>query len=133
VNTKKRARRSFTSFSIVEQLRYHFQDQEFLDALSATADFLQTNPTCEQTIWAGNLFLPFREEGAILSDVKEGLALSVGLDGVPPHVTSAGNLWIIILKIWNLPAHLRTKRKFRLFFTVVEGLFLFDWKLLSCF
>jgi len=120
-NVKKKARRSFTSFSVVEQLRCNFRDQEFLDALHATAEFLQRNPTSEETIWEGDLFRPFRQPGAILSEVEEGMALSVGLDGAPPFVTATGSFWVIILKIWNLPAHLRTKKKFRLFFAIVKG------------
>jgi len=92
-----------------------------LDALRATTVFLASKKrTCEETIWAGDLFLPHREKGCILSDVEEGLALSVGFDGFPPFVTAKGNLWVILLKIWNLPASIRTTRRFRLFFAVIE-------------
>ena len=86
------------------------------------ARYLDTNPTAEETIWGGQLLAPLRAPGRILENVEEGFALSLGLDGAPAFVKGTGSIWIIILKIWNLPAHLRTKRKFRLHFTIVQGI-----------
>jgi len=59
----------------------------------------------------------------ILNNLEEGFALSIGMDGAPTFVTGTGDIWAISLKIWNLPAKMRTEEKYRLFFCVVESKF----------
>jgi len=117
------SQRSFTSFSVVDQLRTLLQEEAFLEGLKAMTTFLETNPSAEQTIWAGKLFAPFRAPGMILNNLEEGFALSIGMDGAPTFVTGTGDIWAISLKIWNLPAKMRTEEKYRLFFCVVESKF----------
>jgi len=118
---KGKARRSFETFPIANQLRAHLQDEDFVEGLREMAEFLKTDPSAEETIWAGKLFAPFREQGKILSNVEEGFALSLGMDGAPTFVTGTGTLWVMVLKIWNLPAAMRTDKRYRLFFAVIEG------------
>ena len=109
-----RPRNPFYSFPIIPQLRVLYGEEEFCRLLDEMASVIATKPSADQSFFGGSLVQNISGPDAFLGDPRHNLVLSAGTDGVQCFIKGNREVWVLSLRIRNLPPRVNTNRDYRL-------------------